>query len=825
MREEELKNLIKKKWFDDYDTTRIIGDIDLSVCPKAENNILPFQKQAFLWAETKPKPSDPCESLAQLILTIGKAKTYEREMPPHFLGAVDSEKITFVEYSDVMHIFTKTDFNWNVTPSNHDTKEFKELYQLLKDTLADKVVTFKYVFDERSLKSWIKKNFKEGKTTKAKTPVNKNNFTFVYYEWVRWVKPSIAVNWNALEKTGVLDRDFFLADLMCENGKTIQENLQVVLEETKYILNRGVAVDGLISFSEVFFRDDMKAYNQFWNRYQRPPKQVYQRYILDRVDLLVPQDIREVKGSYYTPQIWVQKAQEYLEAVLGENWQDEYYIWDCAAGTGNLLRGLTNKYNVYASTLDDSDVRIMHQAIDDEHMNLLKANVFQFDFLNDDFSKLPMQLRDIVNNPERRKRLIMFINPPYAEAENKKVRSGNGNARSGLSVTLVKEKYGNEMRRAGNELYAQFYVRIYSELNGCIIGMFSTLKHLQGQNFGYFRQKYPAKLMSMFIVPANTFDNVSGQFPIGFQIYDTDRHEEFKEIFADVFIKNGKETEKLPSKLVSSYKDKKYIIDWYRESYDKIGEKLAYIRFMGTDFQSAGGTSITLKPYQNDLEQVKGTWITPNNIGTSMIYFSVRLCLPKTWLNDRDQFLYPIDGWQSDGVFQTDCLVWTLFHGQNRISAKDGTNNWIPFSEQEVNAPAPFASRFMHDYLTGKIKRNAAEASEPTIFSEAESEDTLSKAPLDYLSVEAKAVMDAGKELWKYYMSQPGADANASYYDIKAFFQGFSPKGKMNPASNDERYTELHGNLKRSMENLRQRIAPKVYEYGFLLPESSITEN
>ena len=47
------------------------------------------------------------------------------------------------------------------------------------------------------------------------------------------------------------------------------------------------------------------------------------------MQLLVPQDIRERKGSFFTPQIWVEKSQSYLSCVLGEAWQEEYYIWDC----------------------------------------------------------------------------------------------------------------------------------------------------------------------------------------------------------------------------------------------------------------------------------------------------------------------------------------------------------------------------------------------------------------------------------------------------------------------------------------------------------------
>ena len=55
-------------------------------------------------------------------------------------------------------------------------------------------------------------------------------------------------------------------------------------------------------------------------RYKRPPSETYWDYIIGRRDLLVPQDIRERKGSFFTPQVWVQKSQEYLAKSFGENW-------------------------------------------------------------------------------------------------------------------------------------------------------------------------------------------------------------------------------------------------------------------------------------------------------------------------------------------------------------------------------------------------------------------------------------------------------------------------------------------------------------------------
>ncbi|MDR1458767.1 MAG: hypothetical protein LBI60_00915, partial [Bacteroidales bacterium] len=107
-------------------------------------------------------------------------------------------------------------------------------------------------------------------------------------------------------------------------------------------------------------------------------------------------------------------------AVFGDNWQEEYFVWDCAAGTGNLLAGLSNKYNVWASDIDQGNIETIQSLIDiDEHLDLLPAHVFQFDFLNDSFDKLPEERRKIVSNPEKRKKLIIYINPPYAEVSSK----------------------------------------------------------------------------------------------------------------------------------------------------------------------------------------------------------------------------------------------------------------------------------------------------------------------------------------------------------------------------------------------------------------------
>ncbi|MBQ9630258.1 MAG: hypothetical protein IJR49_01570, partial [Treponema sp.] len=179
--------------------------------------------------------------------------------------------------------------------------------------------------------------------------------------------------------------------------------------------------------------------------------------------------------------------------------------------------------------------------------NLLESHVFQFDFLNDEFlprtngGKLPDDLYKIITNKEERKKLVIYINPPYAETTTASTVTGTGANKSGVATTnRTYEKYKNIIGKASNEIYAQFLIRIYCELQFCKIANFAKLKALCAFNFADFRNVYKAKLEKLFIVPANIFDNVKGQFPIGFHFWNGNKQEKFSKIIADVFNADGK---------------------------------------------------------------------------------------------------------------------------------------------------------------------------------------------------------------------------------------------------------------------------------------------
>ena len=827
-KEGTIINNVREDFFKDYDCRKLIGNIDFSVAiPQTGKELFP-EIEYVLWAEAKKgslSNSAFHDAFIQLIFTIGRERTFDKNLPPKFLGAFDAEKIAFIPFSAVMDVFSQNDFDWSETPSNHESKEFQQLKEMVRKELTstgkekDNVYFFNFFNDKKDLQRFIKKNFVSGRDSVQRMRINHNNFKAIYEKWRKEVMPSIAVEWDNVKKSGLLDADFYLADLMSGDNETLLENLHVLLKSNHYELDRKIDEYGLFTSASVPFKDNMRAHNNFWSKYTRPPKREYWDKIVERRDLLVPQDVRERKGSYFTPAIWVEKSQEYLADVLGEDWQANYYVWDCCAGTGNLLAGLTNKYNIWASTLDKADVDVMHQRIEEmgDGSNLLKAHVFQFDFLNGDFADLPKGLQDIINDEEKRKRLVIYINPPYAEASDMRTVKG-GEGKNAVEQSATNKKYAKLLGQGNAELFAQFFTRIYHEIPSCTLAEFSTLKILQGPHFVDFRAFFKAKLEKMFMVPADSFDNVKGKFPIGFMIWNTDIKEPFSEIIADVY---DRQEEFLQKKTIVAYDYEHYMNEWvkpYRGEKND-GDIIGKFPFKGNDFQNQNMLQIVM-PEMVYNKEAGHFLITKRNVQIASIYFAVKKVIPASWINDRDQFLYPNEGWKFDRDFQSDCLAWTLF--TNNIQSSYGINHWIPFTEQQVNAPDNFQSHFMSDFINGKLKPKNAD----TLFGEQES--LIPTEPIQFTPA-AQAVMEAGRKLWEYYLHKKDnelyaepVNVNASFYDIRAYFQGRDEKGKMNSESSDEHYMSLLKDLRTYQKVLAKQIEKKVYLYGFLKGEAEV---
>jgi hypothetical protein len=149
-------------------------------------------------------------------------------------------------------------------------------------------------------------------------------------------------------------------------------------------------------------------YIKFWAIYSPPPKQEHRNYLLERRDSLIPTVERNEKGAFFTPLKVVDKAYEYLNNLLGKNWQKNYVVWDMCCGVGNLEVKHSNYRNIFMSTLDISDINIIKST-----KTCVGANIFQYDYLNDDIdehgnidysisNKIPKELQEIIKNNSKK---------------------------------------------------------------------------------------------------------------------------------------------------------------------------------------------------------------------------------------------------------------------------------------------------------------------------------------------------------------------------------------------------------------------------------------
>ncbi|ACX99872.1 hypothetical protein [Helicobacter pylori] len=808
LNEEPLKSQIKAEFFKDKKFLYSGDKIDFMLSYKHPNAILPI-----LWGEAKRGNFDDLDkAFTQLLLTIGKHRLYNHHTPP-YLCAFDAFRMEFIAFDDtITNFFYESGINFSITPSNHNTEGFKHALNAFKAKCKSHKFVFDFKTQSQECKEFIENNLNSSHLLN-KIQIDKNNFFTIYQKWFEAVKPTIDIDWEVAKTKGILDADYYLADLLSDGDKTIIEKLQTILSSSYYKLKRGVNELGKIDFMEVGFTDGQQAHQEFWNIYERPPKLEFQAFILERRDLLVPSDVRERKGAFFTPRIWVEKSQEYLTKALGQDYQEDYIIWDCAGGTGNLLNGLTNKANCFLSTLDSNDVAIVKELAATNKLNLLENHVFQFDFLNDDFNKAPKSLQEILEDKEKRKKLIIYINPPYAEAGNKAKMSGTGEHKAKVARNnKTHETYKDFLGSGANELFAQFFMRIYKELNGCIMASFSTLKYLNSSNFKKFREVFKAKFLEGFMVPADSFDNVKGQFPIGFLVWDTATPplKPTNAINLEVFDSLG---EFLGYKNIHSCNKVLFLADYLQKFQPKKRDTIfGYLDPGRNSFQHQNLVHISVID-KSQQSHVKYFPIIATTILLVSVFFSIRHCIKHTWQNHNDQFYAPYDdAFQDDSEFKNNCLIFMLFHAQNRITTTQGINHFIPFSETEVESKERYSSHALLDFLKGGIKEEG-----DSLFLNAKKENK----PLEF-SQSASRVFDAGREIYCHYHTQNSTNrhynANASLYDIKEFFQGRNAQGKLNlPAkAKDEHYKQLYANLQDALKDLAKEIQPKVYEYGFL---------
>jgi hypothetical protein len=756
-----------------------------------------------IWFEAKDTGKTSTYAMFTQLLHYVQVSLNKGEAVPPFLAVIDTEKAGIMRTADVLPFLEKKTIKWGKSASQYTSEALAEISAYI----GTYFVAFKLATHEEEFINAVKSAIKTGDI--IRTQITPDNLKQVFDKWVLMVGQEIKE---------VDPGDYallFFADIMSDGTISTHKNLPAELlhknDEPVFSLN-----------GHIYELGSREGYRRFWAIYHRPPKAEYRDYLLERRDSLIPIDDRAFKGAFYTPLAVVDKAYDTLSDLLGSNWQKEYIVWDMCCGVGNLEVKHSNPRNIFMSTLDQPDIDVMKAT-----KTCVAAERFQYDYLNDDINdfgqidydltnKVPMALRKAIKNGEK---ILVLINPPYAEATSGDTVSGGEN-KTGVAKTKYSLTAMSDFGKATNELFMQFVARISQEMPSATLAIFSKLKYITAPTLDQFRRNWRAKYMGGFVIHSKLFDGLTGDFPIGFLVWEVNQKradfEKIGEITVEVLDKNI-----LPigTKTFSSLTDIPLLTDWVQRpavnSTDVVPLKnavtpatatkdlrgtrwsdgaIGWLNCAGNDLQNASQKTML---FSSGYGSGRGFFINSQNLEKSAIIFAVRRLIKPTWLNDRDQFLQPNS--ILDSAFKVDCLIWMLFNGSNlsagaenlKWNNKEWTliNHFIPFTEVEVGAPERFESNFMSEYLAEKS-----------------------------FSDEAQNVLNEGKNLWRAYFSHTDVHLVREEFKLNrpdvGWYQIRNALKKRNESSD---YPPVDfTKFEEAYEALSDKLRPQVYELGFL---------
>jgi hypothetical protein len=467
--EKDVENLYRHnflKKFKDMQITSPFGCDGLGVS-KSDNVRVLMEYKDDLDLQNK---ANLAKVLAQSIFYI--KKFYDKGIiPPSTIFVADRNECTAIHVNDVID-YLDMDLNWGMAPSQAHI--FTDL--VLKLIHDENIKPF--IFSSNNFTDCIDKLKDLTDNVQRKVLVTDKNITDVFQYFRK----------NVLDKSELTTNE--TANLFVQLLVNNEENYLVGSSKIRKIHTK--------SFGQVQIKS-REAFNSFFNHFASSYSPSQKHKLAAVVDRIIEDITRRKQGEFFTPAIWVDKAHEYIASVYGEDWKEKYVVWDPAWGTGNLTRDY--QFNeLYVSTLNQSDIDTANQMGYNP-----EATKFQYDFLNDDYDKLPTGLQKAI---EGGREIIVLMNPPYGRASSG--FKGGRSSTTGAAITKVNSNMiENNMGKASSQLYCQF---IYCLLDLGIrnICMFTPPLFLTGQSMKPFRQHLNSNLQfeKGFIMNSANFADV-----------------------------------------------------------------------------------------------------------------------------------------------------------------------------------------------------------------------------------------------------------------------------------------------------------------------------
>ncbi|WP_017416620.1 hypothetical protein [Clostridium tunisiense] len=618
-----------------------------------------------------------CKVIVQALYYIKKFQINDQKLPNIIL--IGDKDEVFLVTDNIINKYIDEEVDWSLVPSKASMKNIRLVLKMVKD---DTIIPFVFHIDEKfSFQTIINQINEITNGLKTYVAITEKNISSVFdYFIINVIRNYRQYNTNDLVRIFIT--------LMTNPNKTYlhtkKKNILILQDKSEIFING----DRFTSFFEYFKKD-----------YTPKEKDKF----TEIADRLLEDTSRRKNGEFYTPTSWVSEAHEMISRTLGDKWKDEYVVWDCAWGTGNLTRDYYFK-NLYCSTLHKSDLEI------GERYNK-SAVKFQYDFLNDDINllennylltdhiKMPINLLESLH---QNKPIVFFINPPYGAAGTMKT---DGSSKKDICKTKTNRIMKNDkIGSCSQQLFAQFLYKILLfkakyNLDNVVICLFSSPIFMTGSSFKKFREKFLTQFeyRSGMLFSADEFDDVSKGWGVSFNIWTSGKTSnknifihELKQLSHDVSLGINKIIN-LGNKKVYNIDGSKSFSDWIKEdinykTYDApllssalvikehgygklVKEALGYYVNSGNSIYDNNGDVFIVSGCSS---RGHGISILPNNFNRVMANFASRKCMTgeySNWKNNKDEYYAPNTGDKRYKEWNSDAIIYSLFNTSSNQSS------------------------------------------------------------------------------------------------------------------------------------------------------------
>lgn len=754
------------------------------------------------------KRSDIARVLCQVVFYLKKFETEGETVPSIvFVGDINE---CFVMHTEFLLPYFNEDINWSGPPSSahEDNPNLRKLLHENKDITP-------HVFD-------VDESFDFSEIVNKMLDMNKG-----IVRLVRITEKNIHAIFTLFN-----DRVMRKNDLSVNQLVSLFINIIINANEN-YIHPKKKNTLMSESLGEVTVNgDQFRSFFKYFEHEYSPREKAYLGSISDR---LIEDETRRRQGAFFTPTEWVDEAHRMIEAELGDDWKEEYVVWDCACGTGNLTRDYRFK-ELYCSTLRPGELDIMIQGkVNPE------ATKFQYDFLSE--LDVPDQIRSVFKD---NKPIVIFINPPYGRAGNMKQNEGDSKM-TGIAETSINALMKKDKISGSAQLYTQFLYKIIKlkeiyNLNNIIIAIYTNPAFLTAESFKGFRKSLfnDFEYTAGMLFQASHFADVSGTWGIMFSLWHSgkENNNRFYVKIKDMFEENGSIDIKTTA-LKQLYNLDGIVLagDWIGKTTD---QKIDVVPFSSAlnikHLVTVQLTDKHLGCFMNKMNNCyvngmyvglfssgygdKGTRshsVTLENFNRVVALFTARRSIKSDWINQKDEYMVPNTEHLDYEQWNNDALIYSLFNTASSqaslrdIEYKDTTwnienewfwlsNNYMQTLSDENNNDDVFADsrqfnreRFVYGKIQNRIQSEDARA-------------VLDKAT-DILRQTFGYREMLNEEHPEYHLNT----WDAGWYQIKKLANEYAKKEL-------KEFNEMY----RSFED---RMREGVYKFGFLYPtiEKEIT--